>query len=335
MMSPKAYAKLFVVPSLAELTQHGVSLRGIDLSIPTLLEEAAARQEAPPATPAAGAIQWGLSALTSAVGAATSYLQGTAGGSKADLGPIDPYWGQEIDDIVSEAGGVPRVIEDLGRAIYTECTDTEGIFRRTGGSPVLAGLRSVLNAPLALQPRVDWALIAAHDPLLPPTLLKRLLAGLPSPVVPSTVYPVIKTIRTPTDIRTQFLPALSPGRATLLNHVVHIAHHLLSSEPATRMGAHALAITLAPTLINGPDPREDTALCLAPGQALPGLGVKAEEQTLVGLLEMWIRNWAEVDGEPEGTQCSCGLKGKDAPLSSPIKLGGSTRSSLAGPVESA
>lgn len=329
MMSPKAYAKLFIVPSLAELTGHGVSLRGMDLSITTLLEEAAATRD-PPATPST--IQWSFSALTSAVGAATSYLQGTTQ-AKAPSEPSDPYWGQDIDEIVADARGVPRVIEEIGRAIYQECSDTEGIFRRTGNSPVLAGLRSVLNAPLGLQPKVDWAAVAAHDPLLPPTLLKRLLSHLGAPIVPTSVYPTIKTVRTPSEIRTVFLPALSSGRATLLSHVMHIAHHLLSFEPSTRMTAQGLAITLAPTLINGPDPREDAALCLAPGQSLPGLGVKADEQTLVGLLEMWIKNWAVVDGEAKGEVCECGLRGKETPPS-PIALGNQTRSSPAHPVAS-
>lgn len=326
MMSPKAYAKLFIVPSLASLTGHGVSLRGMDLSITALLEEASATREPPsPST-----IQWGFSALTSAVGAATSYLQGTP---KAPSEPSDPYWGQDIDDIVADARGVPRVIEELGRAIYQHCTDTEGIFRRTGNSPVLAGLRNVLNAPLGLQPKVDWELVAAHDPLLPPTLLKRLLAHLGAPVVPASVYPVIKAIRTPSEIRSVFLPALSSGRSTLLSHITHIAHHLLPSEPTTRMTAQNLAITLAPTLINGPDAREDAALCLASGQSLPGLGVKADEQTLVGLLEMWIENWPQVDGESKGVRCACGLRGKETPPS-PIALGGQTRSKVADPVAS-
>lgn len=328
MMSPKAYAKLFIVPSLAALTGHGVSLRGMDLSITALLEEAAATRE-PPATPST--IQWGFSALTSAVGAATSYLQGAQ--AKAPSEPSDPYWGQDIDDIVADARGVPRVIEELGRAIYQHCTDTEGIFRRTGNSPVLAGLRSVLSAPLGLQPKVDWELVAAHDPLLPPTLLKRLLAHLEVPIVPSSVYPVIETIRTPAEIRTVFLPALSSGRSTLLSHIMHVAHHLLPSEPTTRMTAQNLAITLAPTLINGPDAREDAALCLAPGQSLPGLGVKADEQTLVGLLEMWIENWPQVDGERAGERCECELRGKETPPS-PIALGGQTRSKVADPVAS-
>lgn len=332
MMSPKAYAKLFVVPSLAALTQHGVSLRGMDLSIATLLEEAAASREPPPASPAAGAIQWSFSALTSAVGAATSYLQGAAVGPKVDSEPADPYWGQDADDIVADARGVPRVMEELGRAILKECTSTEGIFRRTGNSPVLAGLRSVLNAPLGLQPKVDWALVAAHDPLLLPTLLKRLLAHLGAPLVPASAYAAVRGVRTPADIRSALLPALSPGRAALLAHVTHVAHHLLPHEPATRMTAQGLAITLAPTLINGPDPREDAGLCLAPGQALPGLGVAADAQTLVGVLEMWIRHWAAVDGGAEEA-CSCGLRGRNAPPS-PIALGGQTRSKVAHPVAS-
>lgn len=318
MMSPKAYAKLFVVPSLAELTAHGVSLRGMDLSIATLLEEAAAVRPAPPPGPALGTLQWGFSALSSAVGAAASYWQGAGAAAAHDAKPSG-FWAQDADAIVAEAGGVPAVLDQLGRAIQQHCTDTEGIFRRAGSSAVLPGLRSVLDAPAALQPKLDWALVAEHDPLLPPTLLKRLLAHVAEPIVPPEAYAAVRAAHTPADVRDVFLPALSPGRAALLSHTVHVLHGVLAHEERTRMGARGLAITLAPTLLRGPDARIDAALCLPPGQAMPGLPAP-EGQTLTGLLELWIERWDEV-GVPDGAT---------PPVSLP--LGSQRRSAPASPV---
>jgi hypothetical protein len=56
---------------------------------------------------------------------------------------------------------------------------------------------------------------------------------------------------------------------------------------------------LAPALINGPDPVGDAAMCLQPGRTLPsalmgGRGGSAQSKvdagTLVGVLEMWIKD---------------------------------------------
>lgn len=71
---------------------------------------------------------------------------------------------------------------------------------------------------------------------------------------------------------------------------------LSTHEAQTKMAPLALAIVLAPSLINGPDPLADAEMCLQPGKSLPLAlrGVKGGEEegekgTLVGLLEMWIR----------------------------------------------
>lgn len=63
------------------------------------------------------------------------------------------------------------------------------------------------------------------------------------------------------------------------------------------MNAHNLAIVLAPTLLNGPDPKEDLTLLLEPDK-VKALAPELEgKQTLLGLLEMWIVAW-------EDTKCT-------------------------------
>jgi hypothetical protein len=62
-----------------------------------------------------------------------------------------------------------------------------------------------------------------------------------------------------------------------------------------------LAICIAPDLIKGPDALEDASLCLQPGKKMPmqmmaGRADKSAEGkgTLVGLLEIWIRDFDSI-----------------------------------------
>lgn len=146
------------MPSLLALTHFNVSLRGMDLPLSTLAEEArvladnpdAARRSsitnaagrrpsvtpiAPPSPPVPAVetgIAWGtFSALTSVLGTATSWLHPGVAEALTDK-PQQKYWAREIDDIVAEnQGHVPRVVGAIGNAIITHCTTTEGIFRRS------------------------------------------------------------------------------------------------------------------------------------------------------------------------------------------------------------
>lgn len=332
LVSPKSYAKLHTIPSLLSLSRRGVSLAGVDVPLPTLLEEARILRENPDganapehAAESSGAFGWGYSAVTSMFGGVGSYFHLTeAKTASSPLPQLPPYWGQDIDHIVADAGGkVPRVLRDLAVAILNYCTDTEGIFRRSASSDLIPPLRALLDLPPSQQPRIDWTSVARADPLLPPILFKRLLLTLPAPVISSTLYPVIRKVHTPEDIRTVLLPALSPARAAVLSHAIHVAHHLVPYEQTTRMSSLALAIVLAPAMISG-DPREDAAMCLQPGRSLPPglLGdaiIDAEEgdNTLVGLLQTWISDYPAVAGEPV-RRCQCriasGASGAQTPV---------------------
>lgn len=56
-------------------------------------------------------------------------------------------------------------------------------------------LQALLDLPLNLQPRLDWAMLAQHDPLLPPIMLKKILAAPQPPVFSPETYEVIKSTR--------------------------------------------------------------------------------------------------------------------------------------------
>lgn len=114
-------------------------------------------------------------------------------------------------------------------------------------------------------------------------------------------------------IATKLLPSISAARTQILDVILHIAHHLLPHETTTRMGALQLALMLAPSLVSGPDPREDLQLLMEFGAKVPaGLGpagadaeLEVAPQTLVGVLEMWIASLPEVHGRKG--PCECGL----------------------------
>lgn len=137
-------------------------------------------------------------------------------------------------------------------------------------------------------------------------------------------------------IRKNIIAHLSPARAAILDHTMHMAHHVLRHEDRTRMGALALAIMFAPALIAG-EPLEDAMLCMEPGRSLPpalanmaslnaamadsddegdgqdeGRGdrkaqaAKPAQQpnTLVGVLMTYISQYPGVGGLP-GDECEC------------------------------
>lgn len=131
LLSPKAYAKLFQLPTLLELYHnHGVSLKGVDLPLAVITEEARVR----PKESAANAT-WG-SSIAYALGTMGSYLSFpglTATTSiTASSGPARGYWDRDIDELVRECGGkVPPIFDELRQIILEECVATEGIFRLT------------------------------------------------------------------------------------------------------------------------------------------------------------------------------------------------------------
>ncbi|GMK54253.1 hypothetical protein CspeluHIS016_0108390 [Cutaneotrichosporon spelunceum] len=288
--SPKSHLKVHTVPSLLALTLFNVPLRGIDLALTTLEEEARILAENPNAArrssvtdanrqtsgaslsseEGVGAGAWGaFSALGAALGTAASWLHPNVNAALNDR-PSQPYWARDIDAIAAENGGhVPRVLTVIAKSILDHSTSTEGIFRRSPHSALAAILHNLLDLPLDLQPRLDWSVIAKADPLLPPILLKKILRTLHAPVFGQHTYPLIRVTRSVDDIRSKLLLALSPARVQLLNILLNLAHSLLPYEATTRMGARQLALMLAPPLISGPDPREDLALLMEPGVMVP------------------------------------------------------------------
>ncbi|WWC97213.1 hypothetical protein V866_004092 [Kwoniella sp. B9012] len=347
-VSPKSYSKLHPLPSLLSLYHtHKVPLKGIDISVAVLEAEARILKERPDIIPLApptrgrhvGAedvpklkridsessiASWGYQTISSAMETAASYLPIPHFG----IGSYDNqqnlmssrnegYWGRDLDDLIgagegNSSGRVPPLLVDLGKVILQECITTEGVFRRSSNSHLLPTLIAILDLPISQQPNLLWTEIAKEDPLLPPKILSRFLGELKDPILNNNVYDLIRRTITTEDIKTKFIPSLSPSTSLLLNYLIDLLYHLSLHSETTRMTSLNLAIVIAPVLINGPDPIEDTILCLEPSKPVPpglrkiaeinGLNLTPEEgadegqkdNTLVGMLDMWIKDYPSI-----------------------------------------
>ena len=251
--------------------------------------------------------------------------------------PRQGYWGRADGDILADSGGkVPKLLVELGETISTYCTDTEGIFRRTSNVSLAVRLLEY-PADSAVYPAWSYCGFArsfdcgSAESALGGDCGRRPIAAAQNPVTilerpPGSAHPPndvlyhsqlyrnrrvsardLSTFKANDRIHSVLVPALSPPAKTILEYVVRIMADLSFYESSTKMSALALAIVVAPTLINGDDPLEDAEMCLSPGKTLPvGLrkvreGNDGEESvgkggTLVGLLKMWIEEVAEQSG---------------------------------------
>ncbi|WRT63479.1 uncharacterized protein IL334_000384 [Kwoniella shivajii] len=370
-VSPKSYAKLHPLPSLLSLYHiHAVPMKGIDVSLPVIEAEARMLRERPDLLPLVppkngfnapplrrgdsqtSLASWGYQTVSSAMGAAAAYLpfsplnqeRSEQSSKKTQADQRRGYWGRKAEDVLHDCGeSIPPLLIEMRKVILRECINTEGVFRRNSNSSILPALVGILDLPIGQQPNLPWTDIAKDDPLLPPKILSRFFAELAEPLITPDLYEVIRNLNKPEDIRTRFLSSLQSPRSQLLSYMVHILHHLSLHSSTTKMTALNLSIVLAPVLISGPDPVEDTILCLEPSKPLPiGLKIMAEENglkggqgTLVGLLELWIKHYPFISGATltkDEERCNClwenGGSSLDERRASVVGKGGSRRHSL-------
>jgi hypothetical protein len=219
-LSPKSYRKIYPLESLVLLHRsHSVSLAGIKLSIPILLDESRVISERTDLFPSANATQYGqlkpvatgwLDGLRGAIGAASSYLPyGYTSPYTGNECVKDGWYGRTADELIQESSSLPAFMDDLRAAILQECSSTEGIFRATPKvsqhllstmtDDLQATLRQPLIALLSLpsedQPFYPWSAIARFDPFLLPKMLMRIFSTSPSPYIPPGLYPSIRRVQ--------------------------------------------------------------------------------------------------------------------------------------------
>ncbi|KAJ7621909.1 Rho GTPase activation protein [Mycena polygramma] len=247
-ISPKFFRKLTYIPTLSELACH-IPLTQIDV---------------PPAV-----YQENLKYETKIT------LPVTTRGDTHIFGvPLEDLMGFD-----GEKGGVPRVVRDAIQFIRDSGMEEEGLFRRSPQSVMLRAAQDAYDRGNVV------SLETFGDPHLAAVLLKKYLRDLPEPVIPESLYPVVRRCPMPsttadaTDpvnverdlasiayIRDVLLPQLPPCVYILLSHVLHLMHDVSLRAASNRMDAHNLAVVLCPNLVaSKTNPARDVMMCSVPG----------------------------------------------------------------------
>jgi hypothetical protein len=152
-LSPKSYSKLYPQQSLLSLySSLSGTLKGIEITIPVLEEEARYLAEHPELVPSSSKskayttkrdISWRSSIVS--VG---SYLNPYGQSSNDVKGGGQGYRGRNVEGLIKESEGkVPLLLEQLKEVILSECIETEGIFRRSSNVSYTCITPLVANVP--------------------------------------------------------------------------------------------------------------------------------------------------------------------------------------------
>lgn len=137
---------------------HRVSLSGMRLTLPVLMEESRIMSERPQIFPLAHKqryaqpsvdIGW-FSGLRSVMGSYLPYGSVDVPITAQADSDAQGYYGRSAEDLVAMCSGVPPVMDDLRSIITSECSKIEGIFRGTPNVslPVLHGNKQLTNCRL-------------------------------------------------------------------------------------------------------------------------------------------------------------------------------------------
>ncbi|KAF7364686.1 Rho GTPase-activating protein 8 [Mycena venus] len=249
-ISPKFFRKLTYIPTLSELACH-IPLTQIDVP------------------PAAGENLKYESKIMMPVTTRGSDAHGIFGVPLEDLMGFD-----------GEKGGIPRVVRDAIQFIRESGMEEEGLFRRSPQSVMLKAAQDAYDRGNVV------SLDTFGDPHLAAVLLKKYLRDLPEPLIPESLYPVVRrcpmpspSSADPTDpatverdlasiayIRDVLLPQLPLCVYILLSHVLHLMHDVSLRAASNRMDAHNLAVVLCPNLVaSKTNPARDVMMCAVPG----------------------------------------------------------------------
>ncbi|KAJ7704972.1 hypothetical protein B0H17DRAFT_921035 [Mycena rosella] len=191
-------------------------------------------------------------------------------------------FGVPLEDLMGfdgEKGGIPRVVRDAIQFIRESGMEEEGLFRRSPQSVMLRAAQDAYDRGNVV------SLDTFGDPHLAAVLLKKYLRDLPDPIIPESLYPVVRRCPMPspsgnatdaanverdiasvTYVREVLLPQLPLCVYILLSHVLHLMHEVSLRAASNRMDAHNLAVVLCPNLVaSKTNPARDVWMCGVPG----------------------------------------------------------------------
>ncbi|KAJ6494155.1 CDC42 rho GTPase-activating protein [Mycena vulgaris] len=191
-------------------------------------------------------------------------------------------FGVPLEDLMGfdgEKGGIPRVVRDAIQFIRESGMEEEGLFRRSPQSVMLRAAQDAYDRGNVV------SLDTFGDPHLAAVLLKKYLRDLPEPIIPESLYPVVRRCPMPSSsaeasdpanvdrdiasvayVRDVLLPQLPLCVYILLSHILHLMHDVSLRVASNRMDAHNLAVVLCPNLVaSKTNPARDVWMCGVPG----------------------------------------------------------------------
>ncbi|KAJ7194233.1 hypothetical protein GGX14DRAFT_476661 [Mycena pura] len=186
---------------------------------------------------------------------------------------------QDLMGFDGEKGGVPRVVKDAIQFIRESGMEEEGLFRRSPQSVMLKAVQDAYDRGNVV------SLDTFGDPHLAAVLLKKYLRDLPEPIIPESLYPIVRWCPMPSSlpdtndpatverdlaaiayIRDMILPQLPLCVYIVLSHVLHLMHDVSLRAASNRMDAHNLAVVLCPNLVaSKTNPARDVWMCSVSG----------------------------------------------------------------------
>ncbi|KDQ15148.1 hypothetical protein BOTBODRAFT_131760 [Botryobasidium botryosum FD-172 SS1] len=220
-------------------------------------------------------------------------------------------FGVPIEQLMTDASKIPRVVRDCVEYLYSSGLDVEGLFRRSPNSLLTKQVRQGYDRGQAV------SLPAFGDPHIAAVLIKKFFHDLPRPVFPDSIYPTIRRCPQPTPnspnlasvtyIRETVIPELvqiSPQTLIVFTYVLGLLHQVSLRTATNKMDAHNLALCISPNLVSSGNVIEDVRFCSIPDGAvmsslsqLPesrGSKRSPDETTLGAVVKICIQRFPDI-----------------------------------------
>ncbi|GAA6017409.1 hypothetical protein JCM10207_005624 [Rhodosporidiobolus poonsookiae] len=217
--------------------------------------------------------------------------------------PLQRTFGVPVEELTgSNASRLPAIVRDCVDLLLSQGPESVGIFRRSPSAAHVKLLESAYDRGNSV------SLSAIPDaPYLAASLLKLFLRSLPSPILPSSLFPTARACPRADDlalpyIRTRILPALSAPNLLLLHQLCGVLSAVAAQASTNLMTSENLVICLCPALIGGLGAsKEEIEMCRVPGMdvgSMRGLSKVSESgsNTLGGVLRVMIDHYDDLFG---------------------------------------
>ncbi|XP_037607142.1 T cell activation RhoGTPase activating protein b [Sebastes umbrosus] len=167
---------------------------------------------------------------------------------RSDSNTKTQLFGQPLCKICLDESSLPKPVTEVLGLLKQRGPSTEGVFRKPCNNKVMKEIKDQLNSGL----EVD---LERQPVVLLVGLLKSFLKELPGSLLVSELYDKWMTALDNEDDQqravevTRVIDDLPGHNKLLLQHLVCVLHHIVQNAVTNMMGAHNLAVCIAPTLL--------------------------------------------------------------------------------------